>query len=81
MSAGFAALFGTPLAAAVFTMEVISIGVMYYALVPLCIFPLSRAALSSRFGLKAEAFLWDRFRNSGFVRAALSILSVFSVPA
>ena len=31
MAAGFAALFGTPLAASVFAMEVISVGVMYYA--------------------------------------------------
>ena len=31
MSAAFAAVFGTPMAAAVFAMEVISVGVMYYA--------------------------------------------------
>ncbi|MGN0660100.1 MAG: chloride channel protein [Oscillospiraceae bacterium] len=38
MSAVFSALFGTPVAAAVFSIEVISIGVMYYsALVP-CLF-------------------------------------------
>ncbi|MDD2980243.1 MAG: chloride channel protein [Hespellia sp.] len=38
MSAAFSTLFGTPLAAAIFPMEVISIGVMYYsALVP-CVF-------------------------------------------
>lgn len=35
MSAAFAALFGTPLAAAIFAMEVVSVGVLYYAaLVP-----------------------------------------------
>ncbi len=35
MSAAFSALFGTPLAAAVFSMEVVSIGIMHYsALVP-----------------------------------------------
>jgi len=35
MSAGFSALFGTPLAAAIFSLEVISIGIMHYsALVP-----------------------------------------------
>ena len=38
MSAAFAALFGTPMAAAIFPMEVISVGVVYYsALVP-CVF-------------------------------------------
>lgn len=31
MSAAFSALFGTPIAAAVFSMEVITVGVMYYA--------------------------------------------------
>lgn len=35
MSAGFSALFGTPMAAAIFSLEVISIGIMHYsALVP-----------------------------------------------
>ena len=35
MSAGFAALFGTPMAAAIFSLEVVSIGIMHYsALVP-----------------------------------------------
>ncbi len=35
MSAGFSALFGTPMAAAVFALEVVSIGIMHYsALVP-----------------------------------------------
>lgn len=38
MSAAFAALFGTPMAAAIFPMEVTSVGIMYYsALVP-CVF-------------------------------------------
>ena len=43
MAAGFAALFGTPLAATVFAMEVISVGVMYYAaLFPCCLLYTSR---------------------------------------
>ena len=37
MSAAFSALFGTPLAAAVFAMEVISVGVMYYAAIVPCV--------------------------------------------
>ncbi|MGE4548911.1 MAG: chloride channel protein [Intestinibacillus sp.] len=38
MAAGFSALFGTPLTAAVFAMEVVSVGVMYYAAVFPCMF-------------------------------------------
>ena len=41
MAAGFAALFGTPLAATVFAMEVVSVGVMYYA----ALFPCLLSAL------------------------------------
>ena len=37
MSAAFSALFGTPLAAAIFSIEVISVGVMYYAALVPCI--------------------------------------------
>ena len=75
MSAGFAALFGTPLAAAVFAMEVISIGVMYYAALVPCVFSaFLGAALSSRFGLKAEAFSVGQIPKFGLYGAALSIL-------
>ena len=38
MAAGFSALFGTPLASAVFAMEVVSVGVMYYAAIFPCMF-------------------------------------------
>lgn len=75
MSAGFAALFGTPLAAAVFAMEVISIGVMYYAALVPCVFSaFLGAALSSRFGLKAEAFSVGRIPEFGLYGAGLSVL-------
>lgn len=37
MAAGFSALFGTPLAAAVFAMELVSVGVMYYAAIVPCV--------------------------------------------
>ncbi len=37
MSACFSALFGTPIAAAIFSMEVISVGVMYYAALVPCV--------------------------------------------
>ncbi len=52
MSAGFAALFGTPIAAAFFSMEVISVGIMHYsALVPCVISSLVGFAVSSRLGV------------------------------
>ena len=37
MAAAFSALFGTPLTAAVFAMEVVSVGVMYYAAIVPCV--------------------------------------------
>lgn len=37
MSAAFAALFGTPLTATIFSMEVVSVGVMYYAAIVPCV--------------------------------------------
>ena len=38
MSAAFSALFGTPMAAAIFSLEVVSVGVMYYAALLPCVF-------------------------------------------
>lgn len=38
MSAAFSALFGTPMAAVIFPMEVISVGVLYYAALVPCVF-------------------------------------------
>ena len=38
MSAAFSAIFGTPVAAAIFSMEVVSVGVMYYAALVPCVF-------------------------------------------
>lgn len=57
MAAGFSALFGTPLAASVFAMEVVSVGVMYYS----AFFPCLLSALTARLvaavlGAPAEAF-------------------------
>ena len=38
MSAAFSAVFGTPIAASIFAMEVVSVGVMYYAALVPCVF-------------------------------------------
>lgn len=57
MSACFTALFGTPLTATVFAMEVVSVGAMYYsALVPCATASLTAFALSSLCGLTPERF-------------------------
>lgn len=57
MSAAFSALFGTPMAAAVFSMEVVSVGIMYYAaLVPCVIAALVAHGVAVYFGTPEEVF-------------------------
>ena len=57
MSAAFAALFGTPVASTVFSMELISVGVMYYsALLPCAISSVVASALAIRMGITPEGF-------------------------
>ena len=57
MSACFASVFGTPMAATVFPMEVISIGTMYYAALIPCIFSaFFGAGVSMHLGCHAEVF-------------------------
>ena len=57
MSAAFSALFGTPMAAAVFAMEVVSVGVMYYAaLLPCVIASIIAAEFATGVGLNPETF-------------------------
>lgn len=49
MAAAFSALFGTPMTAAVFAMELVSVGVMYYAAIVPCL-------LSATVGLQVSRF-------------------------
>lgn len=57
MSAAFSALFGTPMAAAIFSMEVVSVGIMHYsALVPCVIASLIAHGIATSFGVTAESF-------------------------
>lgn len=57
MAAGFAALFGTPLTAVVFSMEVITVGVMHYsAIVPCIISALVASGLAQAVGIAPTAF-------------------------
>lgn len=57
MSAAFSALFGTPVAAAIFSMEVISVGAMYYsALVPSVLSALVGYCIAIRCGVEKTFF-------------------------
>lgn len=60
MSAVFAAMFGTPITAALFSMEVISIGVIHYsALVPCLIASTVAYGIAQNFGLDAMRYAVD----------------------
>lgn len=60
MSAAFSALFGTPMGAAIFSMEVVSVGIMQYsALVPCVVASLSAYYVAQAFGVSQELFLID----------------------
>lgn len=62
MSAAFSAVFGTPMAAALFSMEVVSVGVMYYAALVPCVFSsLIAAYIASLFGVKETSFTAVKF--------------------
>lgn len=75
MSAAFAALFGTPLTAAVFSMEVVSVGVMYYAaLVPCILSSVIGVSLAALCGVPATHFFISQIPD-------LNILSILQVIA
>lgn len=57
MSAAFSTLFGTPMAAAIFPMEMVSVGVMYYmALVPCVVSSLVAHGIAVLLGVAGESF-------------------------
>ena len=75
MSAGFSAIFGTPLAAAVFAMEVISIGVMYYAALVPCVFSAFVGVSVAKFlGLVPEHYEIGLVPEFGASSALLTVL-------
>lgn len=75
MSACFSALFGTPLAAGVFSMEVVSIGVMYYAAMIPCLFAsFIGAAISGHFGLVPDHYDIGSVPAFGVTNAGLAVL-------
>lgn len=57
MSAAFSAVFGTPMAAAIFSLEMVTVGVMYYsALLPCVLSSLIAHAVATAFGVGSEQF-------------------------
>ena len=57
MSAAFSALFGTPVTSAIFSMEVISVGVMYYsAIVPCVLSAIVGNQVAALFGVQPVSF-------------------------
>lgn len=79
MSAAFSAVFGTPLAASIFPMEVVSIGIMQYAaLVPCVVASLSAHGVATFFKLAPEHFAFtdipDFSITSGCMTGLLAIL-------
>ena len=78
MSAAFAAVFGTPMAAAVFAMEVVSVGVMYYAaLLPCVVASIIAAEFATGMGISPETFSVTRIPaltvETGFKMAIISV--------
>ncbi len=75
MSSVFAALFGTPLTAAIFSLEVTSVGIFYYAgLLPCVISSVTAAQIAKRFALHPVQFRGVEF---GAVSLELTLQIIF----
>ncbi len=91
MSAVFASVFGTPVTAAIFSIEVVCVGIMHYsALVPCLISAVVAYGISLIFGIKPEAFSFITFEGLSvalvtkaivlaLLCAVVSILFCFSI--
>lgn len=82
MSAAFSTLFGTPMAAAIFSMEVVSVGIMYYAaLVPCVISSLVAHGIATSFGVTPELYFIEAMPaftvSSALKISVLAILCAF----
>ncbi len=72
MSAAFSALFGTPMAAAIFPMEIVSVGIMHYAaLVPCVISSFIAHGIAEYFGATAHTFFFDRIPSFNVPHAVI----------
>ncbi len=78
MSAAFSSLFGTPLAAAIFSMEVVTVGIMHYsALVPCVIAALVAHGIASLAGIAPETFVIAQIPDFNVINAVkISLLAI-----
>lgn len=75
MSTCFAALFGTPLTATIFAIEVVSVGLMHYAaLVPCITGALTGYGISRIFGIAPTAFAISGIPSMGFSAVAKVVI-------
>ncbi len=75
MSAAFSALFGTPMAAAIFSMEVVSVGIMHYsALVPCVISSLVAQGVARYYGITPEHFSIELIPDFSIITASQTAL-------
>ncbi|MBP1577803.1 MAG: chloride channel protein [Oscillospiraceae bacterium] len=77
MSAAFSALFGTPLAAAVFSLELANIGMMnYFALFPCAMSSLIAVSIARCCGIHAEVFPLENFTLTFGLSLKVIILAI-----
>ena len=75
MSAVFSALFGTPVAAAIFSLEVVSVGVLYYAALVPCVFSSFLAVgIARAAGLEGDHFPVDMIPALDLIAMGLLVL-------
>lgn len=90
MSAMFAAVFGTPVTAAIFAMEVVSVGIFYYsAIIPCVTSALTASYISSLFGNthlqvsvnvpKADLILYLKIALIGAICAGISVFFCYVI--
>ena len=78
MSAAFSALFGTPLTATIFSIEVISVGIMQYAaLVPCAFAALAAKDVAEWIGCEGEHFFIPSYIDFSFINASKIIFLAF----
>ena len=75
MSASFSSIFGTPMAAVIFAIEVNSVGIMQYAALVPCVFAsLVASTVAGHFGVFSESFGTVKMVDFGWIPAAKIIL-------